>query len=194
MDPSQPPTSILVNKLINFMILKPFSFNSLSDINYSYPQVRTRKAPPPPPTSTATAASPSSDTVQPLNIEGLSLSTPAKPAILILGGIGFLGRNFLRYIIDNGLSDNITVADKTVPAMARMHPKLEEYFSLPIVSTIQADLTKEAHLDRIFQPSKRFDYVINLLLKQDSPLILLFMNLDAKISPLLLRSALKRPA
>lgn len=89
-------------------------------------------------------------------------SVKSGPSILILGGVGFVGRNLLSYIVANQLSQDITIADKTLPPMARMNMRFEDLYNLPIVTMIQCDLTKEAHLDRVFPSGKSYDFVINL--------------------------------
>lgn len=42
----------------------------------------------------------------------------SKPRWLIAGGMGTVGRNFVKYLIDNNLASEIRVADKRVAFMA----------------------------------------------------------------------------
>ena len=39
------------------------------------------------------------------------------PKVLVLGGVGFIGRNFIAYLIENDLAKSIRVVDKVLPAM-----------------------------------------------------------------------------
>ncbi len=41
--------------------------------------------------------------------------------MLILGGSGFIGRNLVKFLVDNKLAGKIRVADKTIPAVAGMN-------------------------------------------------------------------------
>ena len=42
----------------------------------------------------------------------------AKPKWLLAGGMGMVGRNLIKYLIDNNLASDIRVADKKAPFMA----------------------------------------------------------------------------
>jgi nucleoside-diphosphate-sugar epimerase len=83
-----------------------------------------------------------------------------KPRLLILGGVGFIGRNLVHYLIENNLCSFIKVADKSLPIIAQLHPSHEESFNSSIVEFSQVDLTKEDHRNRIFDNT--YDVVINL--------------------------------
>ncbi len=41
-----------------------------------------------------------------------------KPRVLILGGVGFVGRNLVKYLVQNNLVSKIAVADKVLPDTA----------------------------------------------------------------------------
>jgi dTDP-D-glucose 4,6-dehydratase len=89
-----------------------------------------------------------------------------RPSILVLGGVGQIGRNFVKHCVDNSLCSFIRVADKQLSVTSYFSPACKEAFEH--VEFTQADLTKPAHLDRVFkdtaktgQPVK-FDYVFNL--------------------------------
>lgn len=41
-----------------------------------------------------------------------------KPRVLVLGGVGVVGRNFVKFLQDNELASYIRVADKKAPFMA----------------------------------------------------------------------------
>jgi len=84
-----------------------------------------------------------------------------KPSVLVLGGCGFIGRNFVEFLIDNDLVSKIKIADKTLPALAFLEPKMKDlYKNSEIITFKQADLGKPDHMDRIFN-DEQFDYVFN---------------------------------
>lgn len=45
-------------------------------------------------------------------------------SILILGGLGFVGRNLLLYIIENNIFSKVVTADKLVPMIAYLPKKV----------------------------------------------------------------------
>jgi nucleoside-diphosphate-sugar epimerase len=51
-----------------------------------------------------------------------------KPRVLVLGGVGMIGRNFVKYLIDHDLCSYIRVADKSMPEIAYF--RLDEIFNL----------------------------------------------------------------
>ncbi|CAG9320097.1 unnamed protein product [Blepharisma stoltei] len=78
------------------------------------------------------------------------------PSWLILGGVGYIGRNLVMHLLENNLASHITVADKVVPAMAHLHPRYEEIFSR--VEFVQTDLSRNPA--KAF--TREFDYIVNL--------------------------------
>ena len=44
----------------------------------------------------------------------------SKPSILILGGVGFIGRNLVQHIVANDISSDVRVVDKVLPATAHL--------------------------------------------------------------------------
>ncbi|KAF0700956.1 Aste57867_8526 [Aphanomyces stellatus] len=100
------------------------------------------------------------------------------PRILVLGGVGMIGRNFVKYCVDNELCSYIRVADKSMPEISyfRCVPARVEggqrrvfsdahkdAFASEVVEYVQADLSREAHVDRAFKPETGpYDYVFNL--------------------------------
>jgi nucleoside-diphosphate-sugar epimerase len=40
------------------------------------------------------------------------MASGGKPSVVILGGLGFVGRNLLKYIVQNGLCSRVRVVDK----------------------------------------------------------------------------------
>jgi dTDP-D-glucose 4,6-dehydratase len=54
--------------------------------------------------------------------------TNAKVNVLILGGVGFIGRNFVHYLLENNLVESIRVADKMLPQTAYLSEKFKQDF------------------------------------------------------------------
>lgn len=55
--------------------------------------------------------------------------THDKPNVLILGGVGFIGRNFVHYLLSNDLVAEIRVADKMLPQTAYLSETFKADFS-----------------------------------------------------------------
>lgn len=84
----------------------------------------------------------------------------SKPRVLILGGVGFIGRNLVTYIVENNLADKIRVADKAIPKMSYLSPRQAAAFEK--VEFIQANLSREPSLSKAFaDDGGAFDYVFN---------------------------------
>lgn len=84
------------------------------------------------------------------------------PSVAILGGCGFIGRNLVEYLCDNNLVSQIKIADKTLPALSNLTPKLKKMFKEEgLVKFKQSDLAKEEHVARFFD-GESFDYVFNV--------------------------------
>jgi len=47
----------------------------------------------------------------------------SKPRVLVLGGVGFIGRNFVTYLIENDLCDKVRVVDKVIPKTAFLNAR-----------------------------------------------------------------------
>jgi len=87
----------------------------------------------------------------------------AKPKFLIYGGVGFIGRNLVHYLVSNNLASFIRVADKTLIATSSMSKEhLESFNKKDIVQVIQANLCTEAGIAKTFTPDVKFDIVVNL--------------------------------
>jgi nucleoside-diphosphate-sugar epimerase len=74
---------------------------------------------------------------------------------LILGGVGYIGRNLVKHLIDTGVTANITVADKAMPMLSHFHPLFETVFSQ--VEYVQCDLTRTP--DKAF--NKEYAVIVN---------------------------------
>ncbi|KAG9238640.1 hypothetical protein BJ875DRAFT_24027 [Amylocarpus encephaloides] len=84
-----------------------------------------------------------------------------KPSVLIVGGLGYIGRFLALHIQKNGFASELRIVDKMLPQLAWLAPEFEEACSKE--NFMQADASKEAALPRIFGRSngKEWDYVFN---------------------------------
>jgi nucleoside-diphosphate-sugar epimerase len=84
-----------------------------------------------------------------------------KPAVLIIGGLGYTGRNLTKYIHDNDLASEIRIVDKHLPELAWLAPEFKEACSRE--RFVQADASQERSHPRVFdrEGDKQFDYVFN---------------------------------
>ncbi|KAG0168884.1 hypothetical protein DFQ28_010721 [Apophysomyces sp. BC1034] len=83
--------------------------------------------------------------------------------VLVLGGVGFIGRHFVDYLVRNDLvaPSNIRVADKALPQTAYLSDSHKETFSK--VEFKQSNLINPNSIHACFQreDGKEFDYVFN---------------------------------
>jgi nucleoside-diphosphate-sugar epimerase len=75
---------------------------------------------------------------------------------LILGGVGYIGRNLVRHLLEEHLASHVTVADKSLPAFSFFHPVFEGVFSS--IEMIQVDLSRNPA--KVF--NKEYRYIVNL--------------------------------
>jgi len=87
-----------------------------------------------------------------------------KPQVLILGGLGFIGRNLIEYLAENNLVSKIRVADKVLPDLAGLSQKQSQIVKSDLVEFKQANLAREAMVNKVFDDgvNGKFDYVFNL--------------------------------
>ena len=52
----------------------------------------------------------------------------SKPRVLVLGGVGFVGRNFVTYLIEKDLASKVRVVDKVIPKTALLTPRQQAAF------------------------------------------------------------------
>lgn len=64
-----------------------------------------------------------------------------KPSVLIIGGLGYIGRFLARHIHENQLASDIRLVDKVLPQLAWLPPEFEAACSAD--KFIQADASKE---------------------------------------------------
>lgn len=87
----------------------------------------------------------------------------AKPRVIVLGGCGFIGRNLVQYLAENGLASKIRVADKVLPDLAGLSKKQQEIFKSDLVEFKQSNLAREAMVNKVFDTTEGgWDYVFNV--------------------------------
>jgi nucleoside-diphosphate-sugar epimerase len=83
----------------------------------------------------------------------------AKPSVLVLGGVGFIGRHLVTHLVENDLTSFIRVADKALVQTSNLTARQEAAFKN--VEFKQANLSRDATIDKIFDREGGFDYVFN---------------------------------
>ncbi|KAG5986147.1 hypothetical protein E4U54_005597 [Claviceps lovelessii] len=84
-----------------------------------------------------------------------------KPSVLIIGGLGYVGRFLALHIHQNKLASEVRLVDKVLPQLAWLAPEFSEACSQD--KFIQADASRPEGLARIFDRAngKEWDYVFN---------------------------------
>ncbi|GAO15949.1 uncharacterized protein UV8b_02460 [Ustilaginoidea virens] len=84
-----------------------------------------------------------------------------KPSVLIIGGLGYIGRFLALHIHQNELASEVRLVDKVLPQLAWLAPEFSAACSPD--KFMQADASREESLARIFDRSngKQWDYVFN---------------------------------
>ncbi|KAK2747518.1 hypothetical protein FQN57_002010 [Myotisia sp. PD_48] len=84
-----------------------------------------------------------------------------KPAVLIIGGLGFIGRHLALHIHNNNLASDLRIVDKLLPQLAWLAPEFTEAFAQD--RFVQADASREQSFPRVFDRANgaQFDYVLN---------------------------------
>lgn len=87
----------------------------------------------------------------------------SKPRVLVLGGVGFIGRNVVAHLVANDIASAIRVADKVLPATAFLgSPHKEAFENTELVEFKQCNLNSTAGVDKAFALDEGvFDWVIN---------------------------------
>ncbi len=83
---------------------------------------------------------------------------------MLLGGLGFIGRNFLKYLLDNSLASQVRVVDKRHPATASLSPDHKACLSSEAVEFQMSDLSEDGFVDQAFLPPREggaWDFVVN---------------------------------
>ncbi|CAG9860171.1 unnamed protein product [Phyllotreta striolata] len=86
-----------------------------------------------------------------------------KPKILVLGGCGFIGRNFVNYLLKNELVSAVRVVDKVPPQVAWLNETHGEVFRNDIVEFKSANLINPESCKNAFQciDDSQWDIVVN---------------------------------
>lgn len=66
--------------------------------------------------------------------------------VVILGGVGFIGRHLVMYLAQNKLASKIAVCDKVLPEVAGLTPAETEVFKSDLVIYKQVNLAREGTL------------------------------------------------
>ncbi|KPM39939.1 hypothetical protein AK830_g6620 [Neonectria ditissima] len=84
-----------------------------------------------------------------------------KPSVLIIGGLGYIGRFLALHIHQNNLASEVRIVDKVLPQLAWLAPEFSEACSQD--KFMQADASRPEGLSRIFDRAdgKEWDYVFN---------------------------------
>ncbi|KAI9727934.1 MAG: hypothetical protein M1828_005339 [Chrysothrix sp. TS-e1954] len=87
-----------------------------------------------------------------------------KPAVLIIGGLGYIGRFLALHIHTNDLASEVRLVDKQLPELAFLPPEFKDACSRD--KFMQADASREQSLTKIFtraapNAAKPYTYVIN---------------------------------
>jgi nucleoside-diphosphate-sugar epimerase len=95
-------------------------------------------------------------------------STVGKPTSnwLILGGCGFIGRNLVKYLLDNALAGDVRVADKRHPAMSALSAEHKAALLDERVEFLMCDLALDEFVEQAFSASRSgagWDYCVNLV-------------------------------
>jgi nucleoside-diphosphate-sugar epimerase len=86
-----------------------------------------------------------------------------KPQILILGGLGFVGRNLVLYLVEKDLCKFIRVVDKLTFGMAHLGKKHQSAMENSVVEFIQGNLSNPETAAKVFAaPQGEFDFVVNV--------------------------------
>ncbi|KAJ4296085.1 hypothetical protein N0V88_004787 [Collariella sp. IMI 366227] len=85
----------------------------------------------------------------------------AKPSVLIIGGLGYIGRFLALHIHQHDLASEVRIVDKVLPQLAWLPHEFEE--ACAGSKFVQADASREQSLARIFDrpDGTQWDYVFN---------------------------------
>ena len=86
-----------------------------------------------------------------------------KSSYLVLGGLGFVGKNLLDFLMAADCFDKLIIIDKKLLKLNAYIPKPKlEKFDDPRIKVLQKDLSKDVDIRSVFEEHGPFDYVINL--------------------------------
>lgn len=81
---------------------------------------------------------------------------------LVFGGVGFVGRNLVTYLVNSPAVAHIVVVDKVPPAMAWLNEEHKAAFDSDKVTFKSCNLVHASNFSRITELGVTFDYCINL--------------------------------
>jgi len=87
----------------------------------------------------------------------------SKPNVLVLGGVGFIGRNLVKFLVENKVAQNIRVVDKVLPSTSFLGDAFAAAFDQ--VEFVQGSLTSVASIAKSFTPPEsggKWNIVFNL--------------------------------
>ncbi|KAL1132270.1 hypothetical protein AAG570_010227 [Ranatra chinensis] len=83
-----------------------------------------------------------------------------RPNVVVFGGCGFIGRNLVSYLLENGLVSSVRVVDKVPPQVAWLSSIHREVFEDPRVVFKSANLINQGACDAAFEGGT-FKYAFN---------------------------------
>lgn len=88
-------------------------------------------------------------------------ASDGRPSVLIIGGLGFIGRFLTRYIHENNFASEIRIVDKQLPQLAWLAPEFEVACSKD--RFVQGDMSREYTAEKVFtrENGASWDYVFN---------------------------------
>lgn len=86
----------------------------------------------------------------------------SKPRVLVLGGLGFVGRNLVCYLVEHELCSKIRAVDKVPPQTAWLNTRHKEAFNHSSVEFKSANLIHPVSIESAFRDAEGdFDICIN---------------------------------